>query len=320
MKRMITTTFLLCSLLLTACNDTSIGVIGGADGPTSIFISKSGGEARGQFGVQLEKKPVRMFNVDGVLYYDTGLEADEMPRCGTLDGKLRKTVNENEIPLTSGEANFETEGYQNATSITKEVCIDGTRIIFKKYDTYGRTFENLQYCYYMKGHLNNAAGDSEIIVLTEEEDITFNAVYAPLLSSQATAGAGVGKTFHNAIVQDKWGICFHADAVTPNGMTLKIEQFCGKASGTLQTGAAYLLETSVEDEWQPVQPKDDAPLVWNSMAYGIKKNDITEMHIDWQYAYGALKPGYYRLTKRIMDFRAAGDFDEDTYAVYFTIE
>jgi len=320
MKRIVTASLILCSVLLTACNDTSIGIIGGADGPTSIFISKNGGEGQGQFGMQLEKKPVKMFNVDGDLYYETGLRANGTPRCGTLDGELKKTVKENEIPLKSGEANFEAEGYQSATSITKEVCIDGEWVIFKKYDTYGRTLEDLKYCYYIKGHLNNATEDSEIIVLSQEEDITFNSVYEPLLSAQATAGAGIGKTLHNAIRNDKWGISFHADAVTSNGMMLKIEQFGGNASGVLQTGAAYLLETTVDDEWQPVPTKSDEPLVWNSMAYGIKKNDITEMNIDWKYAYGELKPGYYRLTKEIMDFRAAGDFDEETYAVYFTIE
>ena len=40
MKRIITITLIISSLLLTACNDTSIGVIGGADGPTSIIVSE----------------------------------------------------------------------------------------------------------------------------------------------------------------------------------------------------------------------------------------------------------------------------------------
>ena len=40
MKRILTISILLCSLLLTACNSASIGVIGGADGPTSIIVSE----------------------------------------------------------------------------------------------------------------------------------------------------------------------------------------------------------------------------------------------------------------------------------------
>ena len=34
----------MCSLLLTACNNTSIGVIGGADGPTKIIVSENGND------------------------------------------------------------------------------------------------------------------------------------------------------------------------------------------------------------------------------------------------------------------------------------
>ncbi len=125
---------------------------------------------------------------------------------------------------------------------------------------------------------------------------------------------------HNSFNTYKWGITLQTENVTPKGLTLKIEQFGGNPSGELQTGAAYFLETTVNDEWQEVKTKTGQPLVWNAIAYMIKKNDITEMNIDWQYAYGELNPGFYRLKKEIMDFRAPGDFDTKTYEVYFTIE
>ena len=101
---------------------------------------------------------------------------------------------------------------------------------------------------------------------------------------------------------------------------MKIEQFGGNLTGEPETGAAYSLETTVDNEWQPVETKSGEPLVWNMIGYSIKKNDITEMKTDWKYAYGELKPGFYRLKKEIMDFRAAGDFDKETYEVYFDIE
>ena len=40
MKRIITLTFIMCCLLLTGCDNASIGVIGGADGPTKIIVSE----------------------------------------------------------------------------------------------------------------------------------------------------------------------------------------------------------------------------------------------------------------------------------------
>lgn len=320
MKQTVALILIICCLLLAACERLSVGVIGGTDGPTSIYISESGGKVKGQFGEQYEKRTVRMLNANGDLYYDSGLISENIPRCGTLDGKLRKTVKENEIPLKSGGANFDTDGYQNATSITKDVNVDGEWHIFKKYDTFGRTLSDLKYCYYIKGRLNNAVADSEIIVLCEDENITFNDVYEPLLSSQATLGVGVGKTLHNSISNDKWGVCLRADDVTSKGMTLKIEQFGGNFSGQLETGAAYTIETTVDDEWQELETKTGEPLVWVMIAYGIKRNDITEMKIDWSNTYGKLKPGYYRLKKEIMDFRVAGDYDTEVYEVYFSIE
>ncbi len=312
MKKLLAIFLSLSCLFLSACGENVSEINSFNQNPSSY--------EKGTFGEQLEKRPVRMINVNGELYYDSGLVSDMTPRCGTLDGALKKTVKENEIPLKSGEANFEIDGYQSATSITKEVPIDGEWVIFKKYDTYGRTLDGLKYCYYIKGHLNNAAVDSEIIVLSAEEDVTFNDVYEPLLSSQATVEAGIGKTIHNPILHDKWGVYLYADDVTPTGLTLKIEQFGGNPSGSLEFGAAYTLEKTVDDEWQPVETITGDPLVWNMLGYSIKMNDVTEIKIDWQYGYGELKAGYYRLKKEIMDFRAAGDFDEETYTVYFTIE
>jgi len=328
MKRILTISAILSSLILSACSEsTSIGIIGGADGPTAILVGESSESIKGQFGEQLEKKPIRMFNVDGELYYDSGIiRKNTPPRCGNMDGSLTKSVNEGEIPHNSGEANFETEGYQNATSITKEVNIDGEWVIFKKFDRgIGSKGDNLdkklKYCFYIKGHLNNAAIDSELVVLTDNEDINFSDVYEPLLSSQLDAGKENGLVVFDHIESgDKWGLSLYADNVKPTGLTLKIEQFGGNPSGSLEYGTPYFLETIVDDEWQEVKTISGEPLVWNMPAYNIKMNDITEMNIDWEYGYGKLKPSYYRLKKEIMDFRAAGDYDTETYDVYFTIE
>ena len=95
MKKILSIALILCCLLLTACNSASIGIIGGADGPSKIFVGENNGTVKGQFGEQLEKKPVRMFNVDGELYYDTGIESQITARCGTMDGEIKKAVKEN---------------------------------------------------------------------------------------------------------------------------------------------------------------------------------------------------------------------------------
>ncbi|MBQ7985722.1 MAG: hypothetical protein IJ304_00445 [Clostridia bacterium] len=313
MKKVFILTILSC-LLLSSCTDSDIGIIGGADGPTSIYV-------KGQFGEQYEKKPVRMFNIDGELYYDSGLVSETDTRCGVMDGSVKKTVAEGEVPLKSGEANFDADGYQHATNITKEVCIDGEWVIFKKFKSeISNGNGEVKYGFYIKGHLNNAAIDSELIVLTDNKDITFSQVYEPMLSSQFDAGKDNGiVVFDHVTSGDKWGLTLYAEDVTNKGMTIKYEQFGGNPTGELETGAWYKIEKIVDENWQDVETKVD-DVAWNMIAYMIKKNDITEYEINWEFLYGELPAGEYRLSKKIADFRVAESYDEEIYYAYFTIK
>ena len=320
MKRTIILTIASCCLLLTACNSSSIGIIGGTDGPTSIYVKSNDETVKGQFGEQYEKKSIRMFNVDGDLYFDSGLVSNKIPRCGTPDGELKNSVGEMEIPHKSGEANFEIDGYQNATSITKEANIDGKWVIFKKYGELPEDFESYKYCFYIRGHLNNAAVDSEIVVLTDNKDITFDDVYAPLLGSVMQDQYVLAS--HTTITSgDKWGITLYSDNVSKDGMTIRIEQFGGNYTGKLQIGQWFKIEKNVNDTWQEIKAN---PLFdyacWNGESYDIKTNDITDFKVEWEQLYGELAPGYYRLSKTVTDFKNNNDYTEDIYRVDFNIE
>lgn len=308
-----------CCLMLTACNNSSIGIIGCADGATSVYVKNNSKAVKGQFGEQYEKKSIRMFNADGSLYFDSGLVSDMVPRCGTLDGNLKKSVGEIEIPHKSGEANFEIDGYQNGTDITKEVNIDGKWVIFKKYDSLPENFESYKYCFYIKGYLNNADADSEIVVLTDNKDITFDDVYAPLLSSQMQDRDAL-VSYNTRASVDKWGITLYSDNVSKDGMTIKIEQFGGSYIGKLQTGQWFMLEKNVNDTWQEVKTDSLIDYAWSDEVYDIKTNDITELKVEWKRLYGELAPGYYRLSKKVTNFRNDNDYDDDIYQTYFDID
>ena len=154
------------------------------------------------------------------------------------------------------------------------------------------------------------------------EDINYNfEEHNKLFSSSQTPNDKKHRTTFRVYGDiDKWGISLRADKISPLSLNLQIEQFGGSPTGDLQTGLAYSLERIVNDEWQPVPTIISNTPAWNAAAYQIQKNEITEMKIDWQYIYGPLPSGFYRLTKEITDFRAAGDFDTKTYELYFTIE
>lgn len=174
MKRIILLTVITCCSLLAACNDTSVGVIGGADGPTKIFVESNN---------ETEKEPVKMVNVDGELYFELDEESEIEARCGVLDGNFSKSVGTFEIPKSDGETNFlGAEGYQiGANENTIEIPIGDDWEIFKKLDT-NRDVLKYKYCYTVEGTLPNAQSDSKFLVLADVF-ITFQEASYQLLGS-----------------------------------------------------------------------------------------------------------------------------------------
>lgn len=115
-----------------------------------------------------------------------------------------------------------------------------------------------------------------------------------------------------------WGLSLTAENVTAIGMTLVCTQSGGELSGTLQTGSEYKLIVLENGTW------NDVPTVleeygWNSIAYLIEKEADTKFEMDWEWLYGELPAGTYRLVKGFMDFRETGDYDSVDYWMEFEI-
>ncbi len=119
--------------------------------------------------------------------------------------------------------------------------------------------------------------------------------------------------------KDEWGLTLYAEDVTTKGLTIKFVQSGGNHSGELSTGAAYAIEKETDGVWEKVKTKTENP-VWNALAYIIKENDITKYPINWEFLYGELSSGSYRLKKEIIDFKEAGGYEAKDYYVYFNIE
>ncbi len=302
---------LMCVLLLTGCKNESLGIIGGADGPTAIFVTD--GES------QITGESVRLMKVDGSLYYDTGKTSSLIPRCGTLDGNLSCSIGEFEVPKGDNEANFETSGYQNVTSITKEVPLEGNWRIFKSFPKTKADLGKYQYAIKLKGRHPNAVRDSEYIVLTNDVTMDFASVSRSMFSSNSEDWLDCYVL--PVHLDEGWGVSMWAEDVTATGLTLICEQFGGNADGQLQTGEWYTLEAmNEENEWVDVPTNPLIDYAWNSVAYNIKANEQSAFEIDWQWLYGKLPAGQYRIGKEIMNYRAPGDFDKEIYYADFYVE
>ncbi len=304
--------FVLMAMLLSGCpQSTSIGIIGGADGPTSIIVSDKNGHTL--------KRPLRMIKVDGKLYYDTDEESEVTARCGTLDGNLTKAGKEYEIPQNNNECNFDgAEGYQNFSEVAKEVLINNEWVIFRLFDDPEQDMSIYKYCFYLKGRTKNAAEDAEIVVLTEDKDIDFNKFADSMLDSTATPSERQYKTTFR-LFDDYEGITLYAKDVTNKGLTLVFEHFDDEIENEdFQTGDWYIIEKEENGNWKEVKAKQE-DIVFNAIAYMIEKNSSTELVLNWEFLYGELPKGNYRVAKEVIKVEEPGDFEKEILYAYFSI-
>ncbi len=87
----------------------------------------------------------------------------------------------------------------------------------------------------------------------------------------------------------------------------------------LQTGSFYSLEVLENDEYVAVEHSVEN-LAWTSEAWVISKDDETKWSLDWEWLYGRLPEGKYRIGKEIMNFKETGVFDTIMVYGYFEIK
>lgn len=118
-----------------------------------------------------------------------------------------------------------------------------------------------------------------------------------------------------------WGLSLSVENVTSTGLTFVCTQSGGDAIGDLTAGSYYSLIVQEEDGWYRVPyvfPEDE--VCWNSLAYNIKGN-TTKWDIDWEWLYGKLPSGTYRILKTITDEGGEGEYgDSEVFYVEFEIE
>ena len=62
-------------------------------------------------------------------------------------------------------------------------------------------------------------------------------------------------------------------------------------------GSAYEIEVKKEGQWKSIELKE--PLTWTEIAFILKAKESNEINIDFNYGYGELSKGEYRLVKTV---------------------
>ena len=122
------------------------------------------------------------------------------------------------------------------------------------------------------------------------------------------------------IFEETWGINLTAENITSTSATIKCVQSGGEPTGELHTGSWFIIENwTQENGWKEMPYVVEGDIAWTEEAWMITTDDVCEWDINWEYLYGAIPEGKYRIGKEIMDFRGPGDFDKAIYYAEFII-
>lgn len=84
-----------------------------------------------------------------------------------------------------------------------------------------------------------------------------------------------------------------------------------------QFGEYYDIQVQKDGQWYSLQTKNE--IAFEAVAIGLKEGSSCTWDVNWEYAYGALPEGKYRIVKDIMDYRAPGDYTKYYLAAEFEI-
>ena len=147
-------------------------------------------------------------------------------------------------------------------------------------------------------------------------------VFAFMVAAVLVFAAGCGQnTTPSASVEapDEWGVTLAAEDVTSTGMTLVCTQSGGSFKGELETGSSFTLERFAEGGWFPVDTRPGLDWAWTMEGRIIEPNAQTKWTVNWEWLYGRLESGTYRMSKVIKDFQGPGEYTEKTYYAEFGI-
>ena len=115
------------------------------------------------------------------------------------------------------------------------------------------------------------------------------------------------------------GLSMSLSDITSTGCTIVFKQNGGNVSGQLMTGSPFDIQAlSDNGKWEDVPLiESEYPIVWTDEGWIICSDQDTFFREQWDFVYGDLPDGHYRIHKEIMDFRGTGDYDlYDLYAEF----
>ena len=114
------------------------------------------------------------------------------------------------------------------------------------------------------------------------------------------------------------GVTMEVTEYSDTSVTVKITNDTDK---DIQCGSDFCLKMQDEEtgEWRELDEVIDN-VAFTAEAYIIQKNSPYEKVINFEWLYGKLEPGRYRIVKTVTDFRGTGDYTNYAFTAEFSIK
>ncbi|WP_027963655.1 immunoglobulin-like domain-containing protein [Halalkalibacillus halophilus] len=143
--------------------------------------------------------------------------------------------------------------------------------------------------------------------------------------------SGCGTSNNTSNDETEWEPTEYEDVNTLDGVTMHVKEGTVSAIGLTVIlensreqgytyGEYFSLEKKVEDHWVQVPITIDGDYGFNDIGYGLEPNGTSEWKVDWEWLYGSLDSGDYRIVKDILDIKEPGDYERYYLAVEFTLD
>lgn len=135
----------------------------------------------------------------------------------------------------------------------------------------------------------------------------------------SSRGGAAVSTAETAGRLEDWGVTMTVEEADASGAVCVWERCGGSPSGELSTGSWFDVQRLEDGEWTSLPYAVDN-VGWTSEAILLPEDGTLEQPAAWEWLYGELPAGEYRLVREVMDFRGTGDYDTKEIAVLFTVE
>ena len=123
--------------------------------------------------------------------------------------------------------------------------------------------------------------------------------------NEKNAEGGIGQYISDSEVE-AIGVMMDVSHVTPTGLIVRFRQYEDKGFGELTYGEGYTLEHLNGEAWEAVPMIIDNG-VFNDLGYNIPPGGESEIETNWEWLYGKLSPGTYKITRKVWTKHQGGD-------------